>query len=75
MRSMLMRAGSIDEPALYLSRSCEYAWTTLPFLDRDSRHPEDLATDGPDHGADALRYGILWKPPQRFLAQKLSNYF
>jgi hypothetical protein len=75
MRSMLMRAGSIDEPALYLSRTCEYAWTTLPFLDRDPRHPEDLATDGPDHGADALRYGILWKPPHGITVQKISNYF
>ncbi len=75
MRSMLPRAGPIDQPALYLSRACEYSWSTLPFLERDPRHPEDRAIDGPYHGADALRYGLLWTPPIMARSQKLLNYY
>ncbi len=75
MRSMLSRAGSIDEPALYISRACDYAWQTLPFLERNPRHPEDMSTDGPDHGADALRYGLLWTPPVGITFQKIEGYF
>ncbi len=59
MRILLQNAGEVDVPGLYISRSCEYFWATVPFLARDQRRPADLDTDGPDHGADAMRYGLL----------------
>jgi len=41
---------------MFISRSCVYAWSTLPYLGRDPRRPEDLDSRGPDHASDALRY-------------------
>ena len=33
-------------------------WDTVPTLQRDERHIEDLDTNGPDHAADAVRYAV-----------------
>lgn len=59
MRRLLSDAGKPDRPGLYISRSCSYLWETLPSLARDQRRVEDLDSTGPDHGADAVRYGCL----------------
>jgi hypothetical protein len=59
MRRMLADAGKLDVPGLYIARNCEYLWATLPYLARDPRKSDDVDTKGPDHGADALRYGVL----------------
>lgn len=63
MRTMLSQAGLADKPGLYISRSCEYAWETLPALPRDPRDIEDVDSSAPDHAADALRYGVIWQRP------------
>ena len=59
MRRLLQDAGKPDVPGLYVSRSCTYFWETVPFLGRDMRRVEDVDTSGPDHAADAVRYGCL----------------
>ena len=59
MRRLLDDAGKPDVPGLYISRACSYFWETVPYLARDQKRVEDLDSDGPDHGADACRYGIL----------------
>jgi hypothetical protein len=59
MRRLLSDAGKPDVPGLYVSRSCSYFWDTVPYLARDDKRVEDLDSTGPDHGADACRYGIL----------------
>jgi hypothetical protein len=59
MKRLLADAGKPDKPGLYISRSCEYFWATVPFLARDQKRIEDVDTTGPDHAADACRYGIL----------------
>lgn len=59
MRRMLADAGKPDKPGLYVSRTCEYFWATVPYLGRDQKRVEDLDTTGPDHGADACRYGLM----------------
>ena len=45
-------------------------WTSCPNLIRtmgkllyDPNHPEDCDTKGEDHGPDAVRYGVMSKPP------------
>lgn len=63
MRRMLADAGKPDVPGLYISRSCEYFWSTAPFLARDRKRVEDVDSSGPDHAADACRYGILRTQP------------
>lgn len=64
MRTLLSQSGSPDRPGLYLSRRCDYAWETLPVLPRDPRDIEDVDSAAPDHAADALRYGVIWKRPE-----------
>lgn len=59
MRRLFADAGKPDVPGLYVSRSCEYFWATVPNLGRDTRKPEDVDSSGADHGADALRYGCI----------------
>lgn len=59
MRRMLSDAGKLDTPGLYISRGCTYFWDTLPYLARDTKRVEDLESTGPDHGADACRYGLM----------------
>ncbi len=59
MRRLLADAGQVDKPGLYISRSCSYLWETLPTLARDQKRIEDVDSSGPDHGADAVRYGCL----------------
>jgi hypothetical protein len=59
MRRMLADAGKPDVPGLYVSRVCEYFWSTVPYLARDPKRVEDVDSSGPDHAADAVRYGCL----------------
>jgi hypothetical protein len=59
MRRLLADAGKPDVPALYVSRACSYFWETVPYLARDVKRVEDVDSSGPDHAADAVRYGCL----------------
>jgi hypothetical protein len=59
MRRMMADAGKPDVPGLYISRGCSYFWDTVPYLARDQKRVEDLDSTGPDHGADACRYGLM----------------
>lgn len=59
MRRMLADAGKPDLPGLYISRGCKYFWATVPYLARDEKRVEDVDSSGPDHAADAVRYGCL----------------
>ncbi len=59
MRRMLADAAKPDVPGLYISRGCDYFWSTVPYLARDEKRVEDLDTTGPDHAADACRYGLM----------------
>lgn len=66
MRRLLADAGKPDVPGLYISRGCEYFWSTVPYLARDVKRVEDVDSSGPDHGADAVRYGCLQRPAASF---------
>lgn len=59
MRRLLSEAGKPDVPGLYVSRACEYFWSTVPYLARDQKRVEDVDSTGPDHAADAVRYACL----------------
>lgn len=59
MRRLLSDAGKPDSPGLYISRGCEYFWSTVPYLGRDQKRVEDVDSSGADHAADAVRYGCL----------------
>ena len=59
MRRLLADAGKPDRPGLFISRSCDYFWATVPYLVRDAKRIEDVDSAGPDHAADAVRYGCL----------------
>ena len=59
MRRMMQDAGNSGRPGLYVSRTCEYFWATVPYLARDPRKANDLDSRGPDHAADTIRYAVL----------------
>lgn len=45
-------------PKLRIFSDCKNLIRTLPFLITDKHNPEDVDSDGEDHAADALRYGL-----------------
>ncbi len=47
---------------LKIFTNCLQTIKTIPGLIHDSRKPEDLDSDGDDHHADALRYGLMTRP-------------
>jgi len=58
--------GAREFPAIYFNTRCAaYTWETLRLLVPDPKNREDLESSGPDHAADALRYGVIWhqEPP------------
>jgi len=55
------------EPKMQIFNTCYQLIKTLPGLVNSKRKPEDIDTDGDDHHADALRYGLMTKP---ILAQR-----
>jgi hypothetical protein len=72
MRRLLQDAGKPDVPGLYIARHCEYFWQTVPYLGRDPRRVEDVDSRGPDHAADAVRYGVL-REAQELIRIRLSG--
>ena len=49
-------------PMLYVFNTCVDFIRTVPALQHDDRHPEDLDTDGEDHVADEARYACMSRP-------------
>lgn len=49
-------------PWLIISRNCKYTCRTLPTLVLDKNDPEDIDTNGEDHAADSIRYGLMARP-------------
>jgi hypothetical protein len=60
LRSRLI--GEDGRPMLYVSAACTHLIRTLPALQHDEAKPEDVDTEGEDHGPDALRYGCMSRP-------------
>lgn len=61
----LMRPVDINGRAtsrLQVWQNCTDLMRTMPTLVYDQKNPEDLDSDGEDHGADALRYGVMSRP-------------
>ena len=73
MKRLLADAGKPDKPGLYISRACEYFWSTVPFLAYNERKREDMQTNGPDHGADACRYGLMAETYARDISASWPN--
>lgn len=54
-----------ERPMLYLFSTCYDSIRTIPVLQHDEKHPEDVDTDMEDHAADELRYACMSRPYTR----------
>lgn len=54
--------GTDGVPMIYFFKTCEHIIRTLPALQHDQHRPEDVDTDGEDHGPDSVRYGCASRP-------------
>lgn len=54
--------GDDGRPLLYFFSTCVHSIRTLPALQHDPDHPEDVDTDGEDHAPDTIRYGCSARP-------------
>lgn len=52
------------EPNLRFFNTCVHTIRTIPTLEHDKNKPEDLNSDGEDHAADMVRYGLVGVPPE-----------
>lgn len=60
-------------PLLFFFSTCVHSIRTLPALQHDPDHPEDVDTDGEDHAPDTIRYGCLARPWVRAAVQAAPN--
>lgn len=51
-----------EVPLLYFLECCEHSIRTIPLLQHDEKHPEDLDTEAEDHPADETRYACMSRP-------------
>ena len=56
VRQYMEASGDPSAPGLFVTPRCRAFWATIPSLQCDSNHPEDIDTSQCDHLADALRY-------------------
>jgi hypothetical protein len=68
VRARLTGDGDPDDPdnrgrpMLFIFHHCHHLMRTLPMMQHDPDHPEDMAKEGEDHLVDALRYGCMSRP-------------
>ena len=61
-------------PGWQTFETCHHLIRTLPSLIHDKHRAEDVDTDGEDHAADALRYGLMSRPrPTKIPFKALSQ--
>jgi len=58
---------------LQIFSTCTNLIRTLPSLVYDTRRVEDLDTDGDDHAADAIRYGIMSRPKASMNPERVKD--
>jgi hypothetical protein len=59
--------GEDGQPMLYTFDTCGAFIRTMPALQHDDHHPEDIDSDGEDHAADEARYAMMARPWTRRL--------
>lgn len=59
---MRQRFQGDDAPMLYCFDTCVDSIRTIPLLQHDENHPEDIDTDMEDHAADDWRYACMSRP-------------
>lgn len=62
-----------DRPMLYVFDTCKDFIRTVPSLQHDPDHPEDLDTDGEDHIGDECRYGCMSRPWIRKIPEEMPT--
>lgn len=63
-------------PMMYIFNTCKGFLRTMPLMQYDEHHPEDLDTSAEDHIADEVRYMCMAKPiAPKEVKIKEANYF
>lgn len=57
--ALMEASGDHSVPGWYVTENCKPWFATVPTLVYDEKNKEDLATDGPDHLVDCIRYLIM----------------
>lgn len=61
------------EPKLQIFSNCKNLIRTLPAQGFDEHKAEDLDSDGEDHAVDALRYGLMTRPPITIVPREMLS--
>jgi len=73
MRNRLV--GMDNEPMIYCFNTCTDSIRTIPLMQHDEAHPEDIDTDMEDHAADDWRYACMSRPWQKPLPKNEAPRF
>ncbi len=57
-----LKGDAEGRPMIFVSSACRDFIRTVPVLQHDPRHPEDLDTEAEDHIADETRYACVSRP-------------
>jgi len=55
-----LRVPDEGRPYLVFTSNCINCIETIPNLVKSNKNPEDVNTEGDDHAADAIRYGLMY---------------
>lgn len=64
----------IRAPMWQVFETCKDLIRTLPGLEHDDHDPEDVNSDGEDHAPDALRYGLMTRPPLTIVPLEVMDH-
>ena len=62
MMRQRLRGDGDGRPMIFFFDTCRHSIRTIPVLQHDEKHPEDLDTDMEDHAADECRYACMSRP-------------
>jgi hypothetical protein len=57
-----LKGNEDGEALIFFFSTCTHAIRTIPVLQHDETHAEDLDTEGEDHAADSVRYACMSRP-------------
>jgi len=64
-----------DSPMIYCFSTCVDSIRTIPLMQHDELHPEDIDTEMEDHAADDWRYACMSRPWQKPIPKDIQPRF
>lgn len=68
-----LKGDDAGRPLIYFFNTCREIVRTLPIMQHDANHPEDLDTDLEDHAVDQTRYACMARPYRSMFDEEVNS--